>query len=154
MANIAALPNPDAYMVLVWDIVRLVPAGRVTTFGQIASIIPPPPGVDDAYYERLSPRFVGDALNAVSWRDEKTVPWHRVVNGKGASSLPPDSKSAALQRARLREDGVLEGDSEVVDLGLFGWEGPDADWLTARGLRTPKTLRRPPDDRPQQMALF
>jgi methylated-DNA-protein-cysteine methyltransferase-like protein len=154
MAHIAALADPQAYMALVWDIVRLVPAGQVTTFGQIASMIPPPPVADEAEYERMAPRYVGDAMNAVSWRDEATVPWHRVINSRGQISLPPDSKSAALQRARLRADGVLEGDSETVDLGRFGWEGPPVEWLSERGLRPPKPLRRPPDDRPQQMALF
>ena len=154
MANIAALPDPRAYMALVWDIVRMVPAGQVTTFGQIASMIPPPPGVDERDYARLAPRFVGDAMNAVSWKDEASVPWHRVINGKGEISLPPDTKAAALQRARLRADGVMEGDAESVDLGRFGWEGPPDDWLRARGLQTPKPLRRPPDERPQQMALF
>ena len=154
MAHIAALPDPQAYMDTVWEIVRMVPAGAVTTFGQIASMIPPPPGADEADYERMAPRFVGDAMNAVSWRDEATVPWHRVINSKGMISLPPDSKSAALQRARLRLDGVLEGDLETVDLGRFGWEGPSPDWLAERGLRPPKPLRRPPDEKPSQMALF
>lgn len=154
MANIAALADPQAYMELVWEIVRQVPEGQATTFGQIASMIPPPPGIEERGYERLAPRFVGDAMNAVSWRDEATVPWHRVINSKGGISLPPESKAAALQRARLRLDGVLEGDSETVDLGRFGWEGPPAAWLSERGLRTPKPLRRPPEDGPVQMALF
>lgn len=154
MANIAALPDPQAYMALVWEIVRMVPAGQVTTFGQIASMIPPPPGVDERDYARLAPRFVGDAMNAVSWKDEASVPWHRVINSRGEISLPPDTQAAALQRARLRADGVMEGDSESVDLGRFGWEGPPAAWLAERGLHAPKPLRRPPDDRPQQMALF
>lgn len=154
MANIAALLDPQTYMEQVWEIVRQVPAGQVTTFGQIASMIPPPLGVDERDYARLAPRFVGDAMNAVSWKDEATVPWHRVINSKGEISLPPDTKAAALQRARLRADGVMEGDSESVDLGRYGWEGPPVDWLVARGLRQPKPLRRPPDDRPTQMALF
>lgn len=154
MANIAVLPNPQAYMEMVWEIVRQIPAGEVSTFGQIASMIPPPPGVDEYDYERLAPRYVGDAMNAVSWRDEATVPWHRVINSKGGISLPPETKAAALQRARLRHEGALEGDADTVDLGRVGWEGPPNAWLNERGLRAPKPLRRPPDDRPQQLALF
>lgn len=154
MAHIAALPNPQAYMELVWEIVRQVPEGQVTTFGQIASMIPPPEGMDERDYDRLAPRFVGDAMNAVSWKDEATVPWHRVINGKGGISLPPESKPAALQRARLRHEGALTDDSEMADLARLGWEGPPAAWLAGHGLRQPKPLRRPPDDKPQQMALF
>ncbi len=154
MANIAALPNPQGYMEMVWEIVRQIPAGEVSTFGQIASMIPPPPGVDEYDYERLAPRYVGDAMNAVSWRDEATVPWHRVINSKGGISLPPETTAAALQRARLRHEGSLEADAETVDLGRAGWEGPPLAWLNEHGLRAPKRLRRPPDDRPQQMALF
>jgi methylated-DNA-protein-cysteine methyltransferase-like protein len=154
MANIAALANPQAFMELVWEIVRQIPAGQVSTFGQIASMIPPPDGFDEQSYARLGPRFVGDAMNAVSWRDDPNVPWHRVINAKGTISLPPDTPAAALQRARLRHEGAFAPDAESADLNRVGWEGPPQAWLDEHGLRPPKPLRAPPDDRPQQMALF
>ena len=92
-------------------------------------------------------------MNAVSRIDEPTIPWHRVINSKGGISLPEDSISAAQQRARLRVENLLD-DNERVDLDQYAWEGPDAAWLEARGLRTPKSLRKPPPDDGGQMRLF
>ena len=147
------LSDPMPFYKLVWDIVRQIPTSTVATYGQIAAMIPPPEGVEPDDYERLGPRWVGDAMNAVSRVDEPTIPWHRVINAKGGISLP-NSKSAALQRARLRaEDVLLDGDQRV-DLDVFGWDGPDSAWSKQRGLRAPRSLRKPPDDAPKQMSLF
>jgi methylated-DNA-protein-cysteine methyltransferase-like protein len=150
------LPDPMPYYKVVWDIVRQIPTHTVATYGQIASIIPPPDGIDPDDYNKLSPRWVGDAMNAVSRVDEPTIPWHRVINSKGGISLPENSKSAALQRARLREEQVLLGNDERVDLGEFGWEGPSEKWLKERGLKAPRSLKKPKpsDDSPSQMSLF
>ena len=154
------LPDPMPFYKIVWDIVRQIPTGTVATYGQIAAMIPVPEGVDPDDYARLGPRWVGDAMNAVSRVDEPTVPWHRVINAKGGISLPENSKSAALQRARLRAEQVLLDDQERVDLGEFGWEGADADWLEQHGLREPRSLKKPPppppqqDDTPKQLSLF
>jgi methylated-DNA-protein-cysteine methyltransferase-like protein len=146
-------PNARAYYEIVWEIVRQVPRGIVTTFGQIASMIPPPEGVEVKDYDKLAPRWVGDAMNAVSRIDEPTIPWHRVINSKGGISLPEDSISAAQQRARLRVENLLD-DKERVDLDQYGWEGPDTAWLEAHRLRAPKSLKKPPPDEGGQMRLF
>ena len=81
------LPDPVPYYRLVWEIVRQVPAGKVTTFGQIASMIPPPDGIEMDDYAKLGARWVGDAMNRVSTIDDPDVPWHRVINAKGINSL-------------------------------------------------------------------
>ncbi|MBE2184337.1 MAG: MGMT family protein [Anaerolineae bacterium] len=149
-----ALPDPETFNLLVWDIVRQVPEGQVTTFGQIASMIPAPEGVDSDGYSRLVPRWVGDAMNAVSWKDDKTIPWHRVINSRGMISLPPESQTAALQRARLRHEGIEFNGKEQVDFDRWGWEGPEMAWCDEMGLYMPKSLRSRPADGPQQMHLF
>ena len=149
-----ALPDPEAFNLLVWDIVRQVPEGQVTTFGQIAGMIPAPEGVDSDGYSRLGARWVGDAMNAVSWSDDETIPWHRVINSRGMISLPPESQTAALQRARLRHEGIEFNAREQVDFERWGWEGPDSAWCIARRLMMPKSLRSRPADGPQQMHLF
>ncbi len=148
------LPEPLTYYQIVWDIVRQVPYGQVTTFGQIASMIPPVAGVEPEVYERLAPRWVGDAMNAVSRVDEPTVPWHRVINGRGMISLPDESKAAALQRARLHAENILFDAKERVDLDVFGWEGPDTAWLDANHLNAPRSLKKTPPTGPQQLNLF
>ncbi len=148
------LPDPMPFYKIVWEIVRQIPAGAVATYGQIASMMEPPQGVEAEDYAKLGARWVGDAMNAVSRVDEPTIPWHRVINSRGGISLPETSKSAALQRARLRAEHVLLDADEQVDLEQFGWEGPEAEWLHQHGLHAPRSLRKPPDNSPKQMSLF
>ncbi|MCC6614403.1 MAG: MGMT family protein [Anaerolineae bacterium] len=154
MSSYPQPPNPRSFHEIVWEIVRQVPAGIVTTFGQIASMIPTPEGVDAADYQKLGPRWVGDAMNAVSWVDEASVPWHRVINSKGTVSLPEETIAAAQQRSRLRAEGVLDA-RDHVDLNRYGWEGPDAAWLETNGLLKPRSLKKqPPEENAGQMRLF
>lgn len=148
------LNDPMPFFRKVWDIVRQVPHGRVTTFGQIASMLPAPPGIEPNDYDKLGPRWVGDAMNAVSRVDEPTVPWHRVINSQGRVSLPEESISAAQQRARLKSEGVMDT-REQVDLNRFGWDGPDEAWLREHGLSKPRSLKKaPPEEDAGQLRLF
>ena len=39
MAQLSSPPNPDAFNTLVWDIVRMIPRGKVASYGQIAKMI-------------------------------------------------------------------------------------------------------------------
>lgn len=150
------LPDPLPFYQLVWDIVRQIPGGQVATYGQIAAMIPAPAEVDPADYGRLGPRWVGDAMNAVSRVDDPSIPWHRVINSKGGISLPDESVSSALQRARLRAEDVEFDDHERVDLDVFGWDGPDEAYISAHGLNPPRSLRKPkaPPEGPVQLSLF
>ncbi len=54
------LDDPMPFYKTVWEIVRQVPTRTVTTFGQIATMIPTPDGVDADDYAKLGPRWVGD----------------------------------------------------------------------------------------------
>ncbi len=148
------IPEPAEYFRTVWEIVRQVPTGQVTTFKQIAEMIPPPAGIDEDDYVKVGPRWVGDALNAVSIPDEPTVPWHRVINSRGSISLPELSEGAALQRGRLIAEGVEFDAKERVDFGRYGWEGPENAWVEANGLRPARSLRKNADQGPQQLSLF
>jgi len=144
------LPDPIIYYRIVWEIVRQIPAGKVATYGQIASMIPSPEGVESVDYEKLAPRWVGDAMNAVSRVDDPSIPWHRVINGKGGISLPEESISAALQRARLRHEGSMPDEAERVNLDNYLWE-PDRNWVWEHGLRPPKSVKKPNSG---QMRMF
>lgn len=133
------LPDLHGYYQTVWLIVCQIPPGQVATYGQIASMIPVPPGVDAEAYHRLSPRVVGEALNAISGAHETAIPWHRVVNSRGAISLPVESAAANVQRSRLRAENVTFDMKERIDLATFGWHGPAPDWLTYYGLLPPRS---------------
>ena len=153
-----AHPDIEQFNRTVWSIVRQVPNGIVTTYGQIASMIPRPPEVDETDYEKLSPRWVGDAMNAVSRADNKNIPWWRVINSRGGVSLKPETQAGTQQRTRLKREGVKFDEKELVDFAAVGWTGPDDDWLAEHGLMKPKPLipdePPPSDDNPQQLSLF
>lgn len=136
-------PDVQTFNEIVWRIVQQVPPGTVTTFGQIATMIPPPTGVDPEDYHKLSPKWVGNAMNAVSFVDEASVPWWRVINAKGGISLPEGSKAATLQRMRLENEQVQFNAKNLVDLNRYGWDGPLEEWLAEMGMLKPKAIKTP-----------
>lgn len=68
--------------------------------------------------ESISPNFNSNSNHV-------PIPWHRVINAKGAiSSRGPGTDGARMQRDRLVNEGVevLERAGEFrVDFGRFGW---------------------------------
>lgn len=78
----------------IYAVIRRIPAGRVATYGQVAALA----GM------RGQARLVGYALAALDV--DSCVPWHRVVNARGAISLPAAGHPAMIQRARLRAEGI------------------------------------------------
>ncbi len=122
------IPIPARFPEQVYAIVRVIPPGRVMTYGRIAGLIPPPGDVDVAGYERVRARWVGYALAACS----DDIPWHRVVNAQGRIS-PRPGLGPHEQRALLGDEGVKFSENGNLDLGRYGWE-PDATWLEERKL--------------------
>lgn len=146
-------PDPSSFNAIVWEIVRQVPEGIVTTYGQVASMIPPPPGVDPEQYRRLGARWVGSAMNRVP--AEENVPWQRVINSQGKISLPKGSAAAEEQRALLEMEGVVFSAGGRVNFDHVGWDGPGEEWLAANNLHPPRTLGKRRDDPPaDQPRLF
>lgn len=145
---VARLPDPEPFYNLVWEIVQQIPEGRVSTYGQIAVMIPPPEGVSPDTYRRWRAQWVGHAMRAAP--AGRGIPWQRVINSQGGISLPAGSAAADEQRGRLEMEGVAFDASGRVDFAEVGWEGPDEAWLEARGLFAPPSLapgrRDPPSD--------
>ena len=73
-------------------LVRRVPAGRVVTYGQVAVLVGAPHAA----------RAVGQAMRVCP----ASVPWHRVVNGRGTISRRGDGSGALSQRLLLEGEGV------------------------------------------------
>jgi alkylated DNA nucleotide flippase Atl1 len=84
------------------EIIRSIPAGRVTTYGDIAELAKAP-----------SPRLVGRVLS----EDGHDLPWQRVIRADGT----PAPHLAREQLELLRGEGVL-ADGERVDLKKYRWE--------------------------------
>jgi methylated-DNA-protein-cysteine methyltransferase-like protein len=134
-------PDPKAFNHQVWEIVRQIPAGQVSTYGQIAAMIPPPPELNLREYESMSPRWVGGAMAACP----EDVPWQRVINSQGKISVRRGG-GQERQRERLEEEGVTFDEHGRVDLSTYGWRGPSPEWLAARHFLPPPV---PPGSQPK-----
>lgn len=95
---------------------RRVPAGKITTYGDVATMLGSP---------RVA-RHVGWALSALQ---DSTVPWHRVINARGAISHRGDTGRASEQYVRLEAEGVTFNKAGRVDLKRHRWR-PDYAELT------------------------
>jgi methylated-DNA-protein-cysteine methyltransferase-like protein len=114
-------PDPTAYFGLVWHIAKQIPEGKVSTYGQIASMIPPPPEVEPPLYARLGALWVGKAMNAVP--QGSAIPWQRVINSQGKLSERPGARH---QRELLEAEGVVFV-KDKVDLKKYGWKGRETE---------------------------
>ena len=106
----------------VYQLVRQVPPGRVTSYGAIARML----GHSHAA------RTVGWALHSLP--EGSDVPWHRVINSRGHISTGGCEGGDSLQRALLEAEGVEFDASGKVDWERFGWAGlpwPEIEALLA-----------------------
>jgi len=117
MGPFVSPPDVHRFNALVWEIVSKIPAGKVATYGQIAGLIAPPPGMDAKSYLAFSPRWVGGAMAACP----EGVPWQRVINAQGKIS---PRAGAERQRQLLESEGVQFDERGRVDLHRDGWTGP------------------------------
>ncbi|ESK86746.1 mgmt family protein [Moniliophthora roreri MCA 2997] len=93
----------------VYDTVRLIPHGKVTSYGHIAKLVGMP----------NHSRHVGQALKSLV---DETVPWQRVIGSSGTiSSRGPGTNGAQRQKEGLEAEGVEVSDSLRVDLAMYGW---------------------------------
>ena len=90
----------------IWQVVAEIPRGRVATYGQVAALAGLPRGA----------RRVGRVMAQLP--AGSTLPWHRVVNAAGRSSIA--GAGGARQRWRLRGEGVALKHGKV-DLRRCQW---------------------------------
>lgn len=90
----------------VYRLIKKIPRGRVTTYGELARALRLPGGA----------RAVGYAMAACP--GGHGIPWHRVVGAGGHLRIPEPYDS--LQRRLLLSEGV-KLDSGRIDMSRFGW---------------------------------
>lgn len=132
-------PNAGAFFETVWDIVRQIPPGCVSSYGQIASMIPPDDDMTPERMNRLAPRWVGSAMRKTP--RGRAIPWHRVINSAGSISFPTGSAQSEEQRRLLELEGVQFDGRGKVDFALVAWQGPDEVYLRRNGLLPPRALK-------------
>lgn len=93
----------------VYDVVKTIPVGRVTTYGLIAKKLG----------TASSARTVGWALNAC--HNDSSIPAHRVVNRNGLLSGKHHFKGFDLMKQLLENEGIKVKDDKVVDFNIKLW---------------------------------
>jgi methylated-DNA-protein-cysteine methyltransferase-like protein len=96
----------DSVFPRIYALVRRVPRGRVTTYGDVARLA----GL------RNGARTVGWALYSLP--TDEAAPWWRVIRSDGTIAL---RRAAAEQRRRLAREGVKVTRNGLVDLACYGW---------------------------------
>lgn len=103
-------PANENFFERVYEVARLIPFGRVTSFGAIAKVLG----------SAKSARMVGWALNASHGRDD--VPAHRVVNRKGLLTGKHHFDGTNLMQQLLESEGVKISNNQIVDFDKHFWE--------------------------------
>jgi methylated-DNA-protein-cysteine methyltransferase-like protein len=94
----------------VYDVVRLIPEGRVTSYGAIANYLGSP----------RSSRMVGWAMNAAHSLPD--VPAHRVVNRNGLLTGKMHFATPTRMEELLKAEKVQVINDQVVDFDKHFWD--------------------------------
>lgn len=94
----------------VFEIVKLVPYGRVTSYGAIARYL----GL------RSSARMVGWAMNASHGTPD--VPAHRVVNRNGLLTGKAHFSTPDEMQRRLEQEGIVVKNDQIIDFDRLFWD--------------------------------
>jgi methylated-DNA-protein-cysteine methyltransferase-like protein len=100
----------------VFEVVSLVPKGRVTSYGAIAKYLG----------SKMSARMVGWAMNAA--HTQKGIAAHRVVNSQGLLTGKHHFKTPTAMQRALEKEGVKVVRDKVVDFEKRFWN-PSSELL-------------------------
>ncbi len=95
----------------VYDVVRQIPKGRVTSYGAIAAFLG----------TKMSARMVGWAMNG-SFHVKPKVPAHRVVNRNGMLSGKAHFATPTLMEELLAKEKIKVKDDVIVDFEKKFWD--------------------------------
>lgn len=93
----------------VYEIARLVPYGKVTSYGAIAKYLG----------AAKSARIVGYAMNGSHGKD---IPAHRVVNRKGLLTGKHHFEGTNLMQQLLESEGIEVVDNQIQNLESVYWD--------------------------------
>ena len=106
-----AKPKNEGFFQDVWDVVKLIPEGRVTSYGAIAKYLGSPGAA----------RMVGWAMNA-SHSSSDSIPAQRVVNRIGMLSGSAHFQGPNLMQELLESEGVKVKNNQVVEFETHFWD--------------------------------
>lgn len=103
--------TPEDFFEMVYQVVRLIPKGRVTSYGAIARYL----GAAG------SSRLVGYAMNG-SHRKKSKVPAHRVVNRNGELTGKFHFDTPYKMQELLAKEKIKVKNDKIVDFTLHYWD--------------------------------
>ena len=104
----------DNFFDKVYKVARLIPYGRVTSYGAIATYLG----------AARSARMVGWAMNN-SHNQKEEVPAHRVVNRKGLLTGKQHFDGTNLMQQLLENEGIVVVENQVQDFQKVFWNPSD-----------------------------
>lgn len=122
-------PQEQSFVAKVYEILQLIPCGKVATYGMVARMAGKP----------LAARFVGFALRNAP----PGLPCYRVVNQKGSLAPRDVFGSEDFQRHLLEKEGVRFLSCGLIDMKHCLWEPGDlVDGSYSCQLKGSKILNR------------
>lgn len=103
-------PRPD-FFEQVFQVVRLIPAGRISTYGAIARYLG----------SAQSARMVGWAMNA-SHGVHPPVPAHRVLNRTGMLTGKMHFDESHTMQSQLEAEGLIVVDDQIQNFERVYWD--------------------------------
>jgi methylated-DNA-protein-cysteine methyltransferase-like protein len=103
--------STESFFDSVFQVARLIPKGRVSTYGAIAEYLG----------SKLSARMVGWAMNAAGSANPP-VPAHRVVNRNGMLSGKHHFATPTLMEELLHKEKIKVIDDRIEDFKTLYWE--------------------------------
>ncbi len=94
----------------VFQVVKLIPHGRVTSYGAVASYLG----------TKKSSRTVGYAMNAS--HSIPGIPAHRVVNRNGQLTGKMHFANPTEMEESLRKEGIIVENDQIVDFKTLFWD--------------------------------
>lgn len=101
----------DSFFDKVYDVVKCIPYGRVTSYGAIAEYLG----------TKGSSRMVGWAMNASHHSTEK-IPAHRVVNRNGLLTGKSHFGGSDLMQQLLENEGIQVVNDQIVNFKEVFWD--------------------------------
>ncbi len=104
------MKSPYNYQQAIYDLVSVIPRGRITSYGALANFL-----------SLGSARMVGYALNKLSGNNPDKIPAHRVVNAKGVLTGWRAFGTPTMMALLLKSEGVEIENNRVKNFEKYFW---------------------------------
>ncbi len=105
------MKSDDRFFSRVYKVVRMIPSGRVTSYGAIASYIGAPGAA----------KMVGWAMNQ-SHSHPEFIPAHRVVNRNGMLTGKHHFEGTNLMQELLENEGAIIENNRILNFNELFWD--------------------------------